>query len=98
MKHDGAYVVLVYSGSEVFGNDDELTKYLGIMSDVKASSPKIKTGKLSVDNNKWIVGHFDIWPIPGIYYFPISTKTAETIINYAGKDLSPDAISRWADE
>lgn len=40
---------------------------------------------MSVDDNKWIVSHFDIWPVPTMIYFPIGTKTAETLIAYEGE-------------
>lgn len=40
---------------------------------------------MSVDDNKWIINHLDIWPIPSLYFFPVSTKTAETIELYEGE-------------
>nr|QES95435.1 protein disulfide-isomerase [Philasterides dicentrarchi] len=96
MRHDGPYLVLFYTGSEVFEDNEKLKQQMDALSQMKCDQ-RIKIGKMSVDENKWIVGHFDIWPIPTIKYFPIHSKSAETTISYKGQ-LNAEELGNWANQ
>lgn len=95
MRSKKSTVVLLYTGSEIFTTKEQLREQFEAFSKLE-SSDKITFGKISADDERYMVSHFDIWPVPTVVYFPFNTKTSETIIVYDGI-YTTDELRSWAE-